>query len=284
MFTVILMPPKKKMKKAEEVEDDDEDEAKAKAKAKAKTTTKAMAKKPASMPSVMDILTSASGTTEVCTAAPLDTSKLKRLRSKITYGLKHADPEKQEEARQANAAYYSATHEDKVSILEQIENHKNLKWIPSFVRTKSESRAVKSTEVNDWMDMYAINGYLKYPLEVLQLYCNKLPSRDHRDPVSKDCGLKEYHFVWSSAKAAEFEEIDKRELTCAAQKLTTKMIDDLASGSSASKDDGNKAVQIVATDEYIRLQKDAKQTTIDQKKTGCSITRGFRHAGTASHL
>lgn len=254
-----MMAPKKRKQEEDGLSPG---EAKAKAKSKAKAKAKAEAAggaKPASL--------------------ALPSGPLKRLCSKISHGLQSSDPDKKKIAAEAKEAYDSASQEDKISILGQLEDHPSLKYIPVFIRSRREEQRKTQTGVDDYLDKYQINKYLNYPSELLDEYVSRLPSKEHHDEVSKGMGMLLYHFQWAGANETQKTEVESRELSASTARLTTKQVDMIAEGTLASSSgpagSGGSAdggVQITASAEYLAMQPVIKALTADHKKLQTSLS------------
>ena len=75
--------------------------------------------------------------------APLDTAGIKKLRGRFDYGKKSADPERAEEARNAEAVYSSATREEKEEILSKLEANPGLKFVAQHTSTPAHRWSLK---------------------------------------------------------------------------------------------------------------------------------------------
>ena len=76
--------------------------------------------------------------------------------------------------------------------------------------------------------------------------------------------------MWTSGKETGTKESESRELTCAAQKLSIKMIEDLDAGedgeAAGKKSDSSSGVTVVACEEYLELLRVSKAAAAEQKK------------------
>ena len=227
--------PKKRVSKKRAAEPDEPDEPaeepvpapKAKAKAKAKAKSKAKADK------------------------PLDAEKYKKLYNQMHYGAKSSNADTRAAAEAARAAWDDAGHDLKESILDELQNHKDLKFVPSFVTKKKEAFVTTADHIDgQWCDKFKINEFLHYPLDMLDQYVQALESKDHEDPRSHALGLKMYKFTYNGPETGKKIDTDSRELNCTSKNLNTKMIEGLSSPSEPKE----ALVKITACEENLRLK------------------------------
>ena len=155
-------------------------------------------------------------------------------------------------------AWESASHECSESILDELQNHKDLKLIPTFVTKKMEAFITEADVIDgQWMDKYKINEYLQYPMAELELYVEGSESKQHTDPRSHAIGLKMFKFSCTGPEKGKKVDADSRELSCASKNLNTKMIE----GLSSSSDPKEPVVKITACEENLRLKMQEKGCT-----------------------
>ena len=103
-------------------------------------------------------------------------------------------------AEAADAAYNNASLSAQAKVLEALEVHKDIKFVPQMITESFQQSQDVVKGISDWCDRFEIANHKHMPSEVMAEYCSHLQSRDHPDPILHKMGKKQYFFVYRGAE------------------------------------------------------------------------------------